>query len=222
MTTAQKGIKTKVGLLELAKQLGNVADARRPNHKNRVEARIEDAVVATAIDQPAWGQLRVSNELWPPRASSILAPQAAASGRPKYPSESGSRLRGTRHPARPHPDRPRHGILRSPRPPSARALPGGQRHRTQADEDQAPPDERDLRALPEDRAPRVLPGRPAADALSGPGRAAARSRSVDEGIQRGASASGPLVLRQDPDADVSGQRAVTSCFRVFVAPAAEE
>ncbi len=36
---------------------------RRPNHKNRVEARIENAVVAIAIDQPAWGQLRVSNEL---------------------------------------------------------------------------------------------------------------------------------------------------------------
>jgi transposase InsO family protein len=36
---------------------------RRPNPKNRVDTAIEEAVVEFAYEEPAWGQLRVSNEL---------------------------------------------------------------------------------------------------------------------------------------------------------------
>src|SRR5215211_4792078 len=36
---------------------------RKPNLKNRIDPATEAAVVEMAVDQPAWGQLRASNEL---------------------------------------------------------------------------------------------------------------------------------------------------------------
>ena len=87
-------IKHKIGLLNLAEELGNVSQAckvmglsrdtfyryksavedggvealldksrRKPNLKNRVDEQVEATVLDYALEQPAHGQVRVSNEL---------------------------------------------------------------------------------------------------------------------------------------------------------------
>lgn len=92
--TNERIIKNKVGLLNLAEELGNISKAckvmgfsretfyryqnavaeggvealvektrRKPNLENRVDEAIEKAVIEMAIEFPAYGQVRASNEL---------------------------------------------------------------------------------------------------------------------------------------------------------------
>ena len=94
LNTTDKIIKHKVGLLNLAEELGNVSKAcqmmgmsrdtfyryksavdeggvealldrprRKPNLANRVDEATEQAVITSALDYPAYGQVRTSNEL---------------------------------------------------------------------------------------------------------------------------------------------------------------
>ena len=95
LNTNDRIVKHKVGLLNLAEELGNISKAckmmgvsrdtfyryrdavddgggvealldksrRVPNYKNRVDSVVENAVIQHATDEPAHGQVRVSNEL---------------------------------------------------------------------------------------------------------------------------------------------------------------
>ena len=94
MTKDQKVIRAKVGLLELARQLGNVSQAckmmgysrdsfyrfkelydaggelalqeltrRKPILQNRIAPEIETVLIEHSLEKPAYGQIRIANEL---------------------------------------------------------------------------------------------------------------------------------------------------------------
>ena len=132
--STQRIIRNKIGLLNLAEELGNVSKAyqmmgvsrdtfyryrsarddggveallekprRKPNPKNRVEPQIEQAVLDFALEYPAHGQVRVSNELRRRCPQRLAAPHAA---KPQASAEgTGRQSRKGRHRAHRGPGR---------------------------------------------------------------------------------------------------------------------
>src|SRR5215203_7436007 len=93
-------------------------------------------------------------------------------------------------------------ILWKPRAPRVRALSRGRGCGPIPNQDQEPANQWNRRALPQNSAERVLPGGVPQAHLRLDGRAARESRRVDQELQRKQTPSGPLVFRQNPNADL--------------------